>query len=267
MTILMRLEVLPNYHKVIQLCDEAMDLFSTRIATRRVAVFLFGLHKMVANMQLGNYQMAAKFAKKFGDKLTKGSVNWLVLKAYAVVCFLHTQNYSKSNRLRLEVLKNADIKSAPDHIVELWSVCNAYVEFVHAVRDDEYRSEFKVNKFLNELPVFSKDKRGLNIAILIIQFLFLLHKRKYSDLIDRADALKQYCYRYLRKDDTFRSHCFIRMLLQIPRADFNRIRTERYAEPYVKKLKSVPLRVSEQSIEVEVIPYDDLWEMTLELLD
>jgi hypothetical protein len=128
-------------------------------------------------------------------------------------------------------------------------------------------SSFRISKFLNEVPVYSKDKRGLNIAILIIQFLFLLHKRRYSELIDRADALKQYCYRYLRKDDTFRSHCFIRMLLQIPRADFNRIRTERYAESYMKKLKSVPLIVSDQSIEVEVIPYDDLWEMTLELLN
>jgi hypothetical protein len=157
----------------------------------------------------------------------------------------------------------------PENIKEIWSVLGAYLAFLDlTIRINRNESgAFRLGKFLNEMPFYSKDKRGLNIAILIIQFLFLLHKRKYSDLIDRADALKQYCYRYLRKDDTFRSHCFIRMLLQIPRADFNRIRTERYAEPYVKKLKSVPLRVSEQSIEVEVIPYDDLWEMTLELLD
>ena len=38
-------------------------------------------------------------------------------------------------------------------------------------------SKFKLGRFLNELPSFSKDKRGANIDILIIQILiFLLEK-------------------------------------------------------------------------------------------
>ncbi|MEL6989086.1 MAG: hypothetical protein AAGK97_14835, partial [Bacteroidota bacterium] len=114
---------------------------------------------------------------------------------------------------------------------------------------------------------FTKDKRGLNIAILIVHVLFLLHLKKYNQIIDRTEALNQYCYRYLRTDDTFRSNCFIKMLLQIPKADFNRMRTERYAEKFVNKLRSMPLSVSTQSAEVEFFPYEDLWEITLEMLD
>lgn len=51
---------------------------------------------------------------------------------------------------------------------------------------------FSLTRFLNDVSKFSKDKGELNISILIVQFLFLLVDRKYSKLIDRLDAIKQY---------------------------------------------------------------------------
>ena len=57
------------------------------------------------------------------------------------------------------------------------------------------------------------------------------------------------------------------MLLCIPKADFNRKRTERYAKRFRDKLKEKPLYLAEQGIEVEIIPYEKLWELTLSLLE
>ena len=218
---------------------------------------------------MGEYTKVEKIAEDYFKVMTKSGINWYSLKAYVFISKIRSGKYGETFDILNEIQTSKGYSKMPVSIKQYWLLYEAYIEFLIAIGKikREEPSKFRVNKFLNEIPIFTKDKRGLNIAILIIHVLFLLQQRKYSQIIDRVDALKQYCYRYLRKDDTFRSHCFIRMLLQMPRADFNRIRTERYAEPYVLKLQSEPLMISEQSIEVEVIPYEDLWEMTLDLLD
>ena len=97
--------------------------------------------------------------------------------------------------------------------------------------------------------------------------LFLLLDNKYSQIIDRVDSLTQYTYRYLHKDETFRSNCFIKMLLLMVKADFHPIRTKTYTTDLKKKLDSSHLITDERSTQVEIIPYDYLWELIIELLE
>ena len=126
---------------------------------------------------------------------------------------------------------------------------------------------FRLKKFLNDIPIFSRDKRGYNIPVLIIQILFLIVNKKYERLSDRMEAIEKYTTRYLKKNENFRSNCFIKMLLQIPKRNFHRVAVERHAKKYRDKLKSVPLSIANQAYEVEIIPYAHLWEYVLESLD
>lgn len=121
-------------------------------------------------------------------------------------------------------------------------------------------------RFVNEMPLYSKDKRGMNIPILIFQILSLIYYKRYDDAIDRMEAIEKYCSRYLRRDDTFRSNCFIKMLLVIPAQGFHKSAVLRHAEKYHKMLLSMPIDMANQSHDVEIIPYEDLWEMVLESL-
>ena len=91
--------------------------------------------------------------------------------------------------------------------------------------------------------------------------------KNFSNIIDRVDALKQYSYRYLRQDETLRQNLFIKMLNNMVRADFNRLRTERYVENLWEKLRQSPFNISEQGIEVEILPFEELWPIVLEMLD
>jgi hypothetical protein len=265
----MQCEIAGDYVGLLAICDEAIALLRGREINRKPAFLQFDLFKVGAYMQLGDYANAESVANQYFKIITPGLLNWFVLKLYVFVAQLHSRKYQNAYEILAEITLDKGYMKTPWSLRQTWTVYEAHIEFLIAIGkvQTDQPSKFRLNKFLNEIPFYTKDKQGLNIAILIIHVLFLLQQRKYSQIIDRVDALKQYCYRYLRKDDTFRSNCFIRMLLQMPRADFNRIRTERYAEPFLTKLRSVPIVVSEQSIEVEVIPYEDLWEMTLELLD
>jgi hypothetical protein len=122
-------------------------------------------------------------------------------------------------------------------------------------------------RFLNEVPIFAKDRRGMNIPILIFHILYLVLTKRYDEVIDRNEAIEKYTSRYLKKDDNYRSNCFIKMLLQIQDAGFHKTAVIRHADKYVKMLAKMPLDFANQSHDIEIIPYEDLWKMVLDSLE
>jgi len=57
------------------------------------------------------------------------------------------------------------------------------------------------------------------------------------------------------------------MLLKIPEAEYHPLRTERYVAKYTKKLAENPFEVSMKEIAIEIIPYEHLWEIIMEILN
>jgi hypothetical protein len=57
------------------------------------------------------------------------------------------------------------------------------------------------------------------------------------------------------------------MLLAMADAGFHKTAVIRHAEPSAKMLKKVPLDFASQSHDIELIPYEDLWQMALDSLE
>ncbi|MEM9527809.1 MAG: hypothetical protein AAGA31_14435, partial [Bacteroidota bacterium] len=126
---------------------------------------------------------------------------------------------------------------------------------------------FRINRFLNSTPIYSKDKRGMNVAILSLQIIFYIQKKQYDVAIERIDAIEKYCSRYLYQEDTIRAYYFIRLLLTIPKASFNPSLVMHYAKKRLKALKEVDTFAGNPFHKTEILPYEKLWEITLLLLD
>jgi hypothetical protein len=57
------------------------------------------------------------------------------------------------------------------------------------------------------------------------------------------------------------------MLLSLPAGNFERIAVERKAKKHMDRLLAMPIEKAKQSAELEVMPYEMLWEFVLESLD
>lgn len=57
------------------------------------------------------------------------------------------------------------------------------------------------------------------------------------------------------------------MLLQIPLGQFDRAVVETKAARFLEKLRSYPLQLANQTYEIEILPYEDLWQFALESLE
>jgi hypothetical protein len=67
-----------------------------------------------------------------------------------------------------------------------------------------YFKTFRYYKWLNSLPIYSKDKMGMNIAILIIDFL-IGKTEGWSSMYVKAEQLDLYRYRYFKNKEQYDS--------------------------------------------------------------
>ena len=273
MLFVLRFEIENDFKNTLKVCNEAIDYFDSKpqIVSKSI-VMIFSLKILVSYIMLRKFEEGEKTAKKCLTLQPEGSINWLIALNYYVILSFRSSQFDKAYSLYKKAIKHLNTDNKIIASSEHWKVYEALISYLIAIKKikQEYKIDegnFRLFKFLNDVPTYSKDKQGINITILIIQILFLLQNGKYGEIIDRTESLKTYVHRYLRRDHTFRSNCFIKMLLCLPAASFHKAGVIRKAKKYVDLLKSVPIENANQSPEVEIIEYETLWEFVLESLD
>lgn len=258
-----------DYENTIQMCDKAIHFFESKAYTAHLPLQIFYFQKIVCYTQLKEYHKGKIAAEQCIVLMEEGSYNWFKLQESHILLAFHTREYQSAYTIFLETVNQSQFQFLSSNIAEMWKVYEAYIQYLILVEQvktkahDKRFTAFRLNRFLNETPLYSKDKRGMNIPILIIQILLLLHKKKFTALTDKMEAIEKYCTRYLRQDDTFRSNCIIKMLLHIPAARFHQTAVIRKVQQYLDKLQTVPLNIANQTHEIEIIPYEDLWNFAI----
>lgn len=262
-----------DYETTIKICQEAIRFFERKKYAARMPLQIFYYQLIVCHTQLKQYSAGKKAAEKCLALLDEGSFNWFKYQELYFILSTHTKNYQQAYRVFLRTVNHRNFERLPDSLKEIWKIFEAFLQALYHLDkvkeepEDDHLTKFRYGRFINATPRLNKDKRGMNIPILIAQILTLIIHRKYTDAIERIEAIEKYCSRYLTKDDTYRSNCFIKMLLQIPANNFHRVAVERKANRYLKKLQLVPLDMAKQNHEIEIIPYEELWNMVISSLD
>ena len=259
--------------KTVEVCEKAIGFFQKKKYKATTPLQIFYYQLLVEYTQLKKYKEGEEAAKTCLSLMEEGTYNWFKYRELYFILCLHTERYQKAYEIFRATVNHSRFQFLPKNLKELWRIFEAYLHYLvelKKIKVDEGNSsfnKFRLGRFLNDMPIYSKDKRGLNIPILVIHILFMIHQRKYGEAIDRIERIEKYCTRHLRKNDTYRSNCFIRMLMRIPGSSFHKAGVIRKSTPYLKKLSETPLDVANQTHEIEIIPYENLWDMTIQTLD
>lgn len=273
MVYVLRYQVVNDYPNIIRECEKAIKYFESKTyQASKFAIFNYLFKMLACYIQLKQFKKGEETAKKCLLTAPEGSPNWFYTNDLYITLSFHAKKFQEAYEIYMNVSKNKNFKRLYANSAENWKIYEAYIHYFISNNEitpnkDHSLKKFRINKFVNEVPSYSKDKRGKNIPILIIHILYLLQQKKYDWIIDRIEALNQYAYRYLRNDDSYRSNCFIKMLLQLPKANFHKKAVERKTDKYLKLLKGKPLEVAGQSDEIEIVPYEILWDYVFNALD
>jgi hypothetical protein len=260
-----------RYEQIAFVCEDAIAFFRAKKYLSHLPLQAFYYQLTLCYIQMCSYDKGLATISEYSKFFEEGSFNWFKLQELVFLLHTHTGHYHESRVLTEQILDRIKGKNYPVFITEMWRIYYAYGFFLDIVQDKTQLQSantprFNMNKFLNDTPVFARDKRGMNIPILIIQFLNSLIEQNFHQSIDRIEAIEKYCSRYLKMDETFRSNCFIRMLLMIPSSFFHRETVQQRTEKLMHQLQSVPLQVANQSHEIEIVPYEILWNIVLNAL-
>lgn len=254
----------------IRLCEEALKLIEEKPFKKKENTLIYIMNLALFYIAKKDYIKGEKVIKNGLKVAEPGSFNWFKMKELHFMLCMHTEHYLEANVILQEVLSVSAFRRMPPYIQELWQINQAYVFLLKEtgiLPEGEKHHSFKIGKFFNEVPVYSKDKRGVNIPILILQFIFWLNRGKFNRLFDRTESLRQYVYKYLKNPNLKRSNLFLKMLCATADASFHPIAVKRKTEKWHQELIRTPLDLSNQPFELEVMPYEKLWEIVLAIIN
>ncbi|WP_421798066.1 hypothetical protein [Haliscomenobacter sp.] len=261
-----------DYEKSAKACQAALEFFEKQTQRDSRSIILTFTFDLVTSLRmLGHYSEAIEKAQKVISLAPPNNINWFIIHEMLLITHLHSQKYESALKVLLEVKSNLDLSKQSSPLQERWRINEAMLYYL--IRAGKLQQpegvdfKFRTKKFINEFTRSIHDKSGNNIVLITIMILFLLLDKDYSSIIDKIDALKAYTHRHLRIDETYRTNCFIKMIMQLDKANFHPIAVQRKAEPYYQKLLAVPLHKAKQDYDLEIIPYETLWAFMLESLE
>jgi hypothetical protein len=263
-----------DYKKTIKVCEQGINFIENKPFQTKTSKATFLYQQLACYTQLKKYTEGNEIAKRCIQIKAKGTYSWFKALELNFILCLHTKKYPAAIDVFNQATQHSRFHFLNKNRKEIWLIFEAYLHYLINIKKVKLNLEektllkkFRLGKFLNDVPEFSKDKRGMNIPILIFQIIYKLSSKDYDGIIERTEAIEKYSSRYLKKDDNYRSNCFSKMLLTIPKGNFHKVGIIRHTDKLYKNLLSVPLSVSRQAYEVEIIPYENLWEYVLENLN
>ncbi|MGZ5242587.1 MAG: hypothetical protein ACXWD4_01575 [Bacteroidia bacterium] len=231
--------------------------------------------KLNCYLHLGLYKEGLEIAEQALKMFDSPEGNLLILQEIHFLIALRDGNYILAARIYKSVIDPAKQKQLNERQREIWRIYSGYLWFCLTAQDFvELRNEvfsktkdFRLFKLLNEVPIYSKDKQGLNLALGVLQFILFVQRKDFNNAIEKAEHLKAYIHKYLNIKNGARDHIMLKLILLLSKNDFNVNMIEKKAHVLLDKLKSLTSR--EQTYDrthIEVLPYNILWDMLLSLL-
>lgn len=257
--------IFENHAGVVKACNECIDyVTNNRVFTDKFLLAEMSLQKVDTSLYLRDYELGKESAKVCMEIFNPGYLNWLIfLECYFLLC-LHTKNYKEAQKIFNDVLTHPKFKYYPADHLEKWKIFEAYLSYILPVRAKQ--KSFNVFKFTNEVPIFSKDKRGYNLSIIIGQIVLLIKMGDFDKVMDKFHSLKSYAHRYINKKKNPRSFYFVKMILLMVKYEFDYEKTKTIGNKFFVKMNQSKLGNQGELETLEVIPYDILWEDLLEKL-
>jgi hypothetical protein len=258
--------IVNDYTQALRVSDECISRLEEK--NFRYDSGLLGLlhRKVICCMMLKKYSEGIEAIEKTNALMLPNSHNWFNNGILQIQLAFHTQDYKQAIQKCIELVKSSGFDYQISTVKEELKICEAYLQWLVAYNkikvskaEKEAIGQFRLTRIINELLTFSKDKKGMNIPILMLQVLWLLAEKRYEEFLDRLDALSKYKTRYLKEDENLRTNLIIKLLYQIPENGYDKRKILRKTEALLQRLNEA----QSAAYEIEVFPYPIYWNLLL----
>ncbi|WP_205503880.1 hypothetical protein [Rufibacter psychrotolerans] len=215
--------------------------------------------QVYAHLRAKKLEEGMVLANKYLSSFNPSSNNWFAFMENYTLLAIHAKRYEAAHLLLHQVQTNPFIKKINKFAQERWVLMESYLHFVAPLKDQP----LKWHTLAQNAPIYSKDKEGFNVAILILQVMYFLEIGDFEALEYRVESLKKYAQHHFKDSFSERSRIFFKLLNTLVRSDFDGGTTQKKGQYLYNKLQKTP-PPGDAYAEIEIIPYEHLWELILE---
>lgn len=255
----------------LAICNQALDILVPRKNTNRGALFSVAVQKILCLTQLRIFDGECDKTVTFClEHVTEGDYNWFkLMEAYFHFC-LHARRYDDALSIFTRATTHARHELLAGNARDDWRLYGGYLHLLalfgklDQTQVETVAGPLKFSKFQSDFLILDKDKEGMNIPKMFLPVLYKLAEGTFWDSDISTDGLDKYRQRYLENELNRRSAIFMKLIIALTKKGFNPKLAERKIQQELDDLKALPPELSRQTFAVEVIPYEDLWEMLTE---
>lgn len=254
--------------QTIKICDEALEILQKRKNANRGILLTFAIQKLSCLAQLRLPDEADKAAQFCLTLAEVGGYNWFRIMEMQFYNHMHNRRYEEALELYAQVVQQPRYTQLSGSVRDTWTLCGGYLNLLatmgklNANKVREIAGYYRPMKFQNDFEVLDKEKSGMNIPLILLPIMHSIATGAYEEEFGRSmEALDKYRKRYLENDTNRRSAIFLKILLALAKKNFDGAQAQRKLDKELAALQQTTPQIAGQSLSVEIIPYEDLWEM------
>ena len=256
--------------RTIEICEEALRVLQQRKSPYRGSLLSFAIQKLACLTQLRQFSDGDSTVSYCIELVQEGDFNWFRVLETQFYYYMYTRRYEEAMGVFAKVIYHPRYSNLSGGTRDMWTLAGGYLNLLGALNKLDKKSVEEVAgyfqpstaRYKNDFEVLDKEKEGMNIPLVFLPVLFSIANKAFEEEFGRSiEALDKYRKRYLENDTNRRSAIFLKMILALAKKDFDTGRSERKMEKEWLLLQQIPPQVAGQSFAVEIIPYEDLWEM------
>ncbi|MDN5201581.1 hypothetical protein QQ008_09420 [Fulvivirgaceae bacterium BMA10] len=254
-----------DFEGVIALCDMLEEKFV--FAKKGAAVQLDPRHiahtKLLAFLRLNKIETGLSYAESKLSLFKSGTKRWFEFNELRFLLATGNEDYVRASQIFREIRTNRYYSSLNEWDRKKWDIYKTYLVYFND--EKTLRWGFDLESFLAMDTDFPRNYQKCEIAILILQFLFLLKEERIVDMFVKLRELKKFIAPHLDKRHNYRISIFIKLITVMEKSEFNHVFVKEKGKNYYNKLlksKQLESRINE----LEVVPYEILWREILNIL-
>ncbi|MDX1941014.1 MAG: hypothetical protein SFU99_10715 [Saprospiraceae bacterium] len=217
-------------------------------------------------LHLRQYREGKAYAEVVLTDLSANSQEWLDFMEYYLLLSLHTDNWINALAIFNKVADSVAFKKIDDLRQEKWEIFEAFLHYfieTESINPNlmlrQKRKTFKINDFIQKSSNYSSKYVTIALHHLVLKIAFLLYRRNFAALPKLMEQLRKLSQYELKKEGYERAAALIQLLYHLEKAEFQ-IDKLRNIEKLIEKFEEYPFYYRGKVAELEVIPYDKLWQ-------
>lgn len=267
---LFQIEILLNDTvSTLEICDRALYFMDNHKNSNQGGKALVAIQKLVCQTSLRMFEKKDGFAtfQYCLENTEVGTNNWFRSLEYYFHHCIHAKRYDEAWQTFKTGCQHPNYEKLKGTTRDNWHLyegyCHLLAQFDKMDQKEvtELTGPFKFSRFINNFDVLDQDKTAMNIPLIILPVAYSIAAGTYQEQYFSIEGLEKYKRRHLTKELNLRSILFLKLLTILVSNPFEDPHADIKLKRYLNQLRNETIQISRQVVAVEIIPYEDLWEM------